>query len=110
MLLDEQRQLVWHMQQGEGIRQEMFEQGISVRYRQGGETIQLAGKTHHQSLKKLFQQWQIPVWERDNIPLLYANGELVAIVGYGCAESAKPYSGHSGWQPRITPISQGDFD
>lgn len=110
VLLDEQRQLVWHEQQGEGIRQEMFDQGMSVRYRQGGETIQLAGKTHHQSLKKLFQQWQIPVWERDTIPLLYANGELVAIVGYGCAESAKPYSGHSGWQPRITPISQGDFD
>ncbi|MDO8825895.1 tRNA lysidine(34) synthetase TilS [Methylophaga sp.] len=110
MLLDEKHRLVWQAQQGRGIRAELFSSGLTLSYRQGGEKIQLAGKTHHQSVKKLFQQWQIPVWQRDTIPLLFADQQLVAIVGYACAEMAKPQSDQTGWVPMIERICQGDFD
>ena len=109
-LLDDNHQLVWQAKQRGGIRAELFSSGLTLKYRQGGEKIQLAGKTHHQSLKKLFQQWQIPVWQRDSIPLLFADQQLVAIVGYGCAEIAKPQSEQTGWVPMIERICQGDFD
>jgi tRNA(Ile)-lysidine synthase len=109
-LLDQQHRLVWQVQEGNGIRAELFSSGLTLKYRQGGEKIQLAGKTHHQSVKKLFQQWQIPVWQRDSIPLLFADKQLVAIVGYACAEIAKPQSEQTGWVPMIERICQGDFD
>lgn len=101
ILLDADHQLVWKATRGEGIRAELFRSGLALTFRQGGEKIQLAGKSHHQSLKKLFQEWQIPVWQRDSIPLLFASQQLVAIVGYACAEIAKPLSDETGWLPVI---------
>src|SRR6185312_4980899 len=43
---------------------------ITVRTRTGGERCYL-GKIHR-SLKNLFQEWRVPPWERDRIPLLYS--------------------------------------
>lgn len=53
---------------------------IQVRFRQGGETITWHGQT--KQLKKLFQEWDIPPWLRDSIPLIYVNGQLAIVVGY----------------------------
>lgn len=108
--LDLQRKLVWQAQTGQGLRADLFEAGIELRYRQGGEKIQLLGKTHHQSLKKLLQQWQVPSWQRDSIPLLFVKDELVAVVGYGYAESARTEADQTGWLPLIEPAEQGYFD
>lgn len=55
-------------------------EGAVVRYRVGGETMVHNGQT--KSLKKLFQEWGVPPWERDSIPLIYINGELKAVYGY----------------------------
>ena len=55
---------------------------ITVRFRQGGEHIKLAYNASTQSLKKLFQSWGVPTWERDRIPLIFSDDRLVAIVGY----------------------------
>lgn len=52
---------------------------VDVRYRNGGESIQLPGRLGRHSLKKLFQEAGVPPWERDNMPLIYMNDELVAI-------------------------------
>ncbi len=54
---------------------------IEVRFRCGGERCMPAGQAHHRPLKKLFQEWGIPTWERSRIPLIYLNGELAAIPG-----------------------------
>ncbi|WP_133129613.1 tRNA lysidine(34) synthetase TilS [Legionella yabuuchiae] len=66
---------------------------IDVRFRQGGETF----KWHRQtkSLKKLWQEWQVPPWERDNIPLIYVNGQLAAVVGFAVSDDV--YCEDSGW-------------
>ncbi|RUR12764.1 tRNA lysidine(34) synthetase TilS [Legionella sp. km772] len=58
---------------------------ITIRFRQGGETIVLHQQT--KKLKKLFQEWQVPVWHRDRIPLLYINEQLAAVVGYVVSDS-----------------------
>ncbi len=57
---------------------------IDVRFRQGGELFFLNGQT--KSLKKLFQQWGIPPWLRDSVPLIYVNDKLVLVVGYAVSE------------------------
>lgn len=57
-------------------------QELTVQFRRGGERIRLFGEKHHRSLKNLFQEGGIPPWERDRIPLLYYNGQLISVLGY----------------------------
>jgi tRNA(Ile)-lysidine synthase len=54
---------------------------IEVRFRQGGERCLPVGQGHHRPLKKLFQEWGVPSWERPRIPLIYLDHELAAIPG-----------------------------
>jgi tRNA(Ile)-lysidine synthase len=54
---------------------------VEVRFRQGGEQITLTGR-HTHDLKTLFQEWGVPPWERDSIPLLFVENQLAAVVGY----------------------------
>lgn len=60
---------------------------VQIRYRQGGETIRLSGKTRE--LKKLFQAWRIPPWDRDKIPLIYINNVLACVCGWAVSDDFK---------------------
>lgn len=77
--------------QGEGIclavDAQGMQQGVSIRFRQGGERLPGADG-HTQSLKKLMQVWRIPPWLRGRIPLLYQNNQLVAVIGYQVASAS----------------------
>ena len=68
--------------EGRGIRCNILqaEPILQVRFRQGGEVIQLAGSLHHRKLKKYWQEWKIPPWERDRIPLLYLDERLAQVL------------------------------
>lgn len=57
---------------------------VQVRFRQGGELFYWHGQS--KQLKKLFQQWQIPPWQRDRVPLLYVNDELAAVIGLAISD------------------------
>jgi len=57
---------------------------ITVRFRTGGERVRPGGSRHHRTLKNLMQQWQVPPWLRDRIPLIYQGDEIIEVVGY-CA-------------------------
>ena len=87
-----------------GISRDQFEQGLRLSFRQGGESIQLAGHAHHKSLKQLYQEWAVPPWERDRIPLLFIGDELVTVVGYGFSESCVLATGEQGYLPLIKPV------
>lgn len=53
---------------------------ISIRFRKGGEKIRLPNRQGTHELKKLFQEYRIPPWQRNLIPLIYSGEELIAIV------------------------------
>ena len=53
---------------------------VEVRLRRGGESIVLPGRPR-KSLKALMQENAIAPWRRDNLPLIYLNGTLVAVHG-----------------------------
>ncbi len=57
---------------------------IEVRFRQGGEELRLHGQT--KKLKTLFQEWGVQPWLRENIPLIYINGQFAAVVGYAVSD------------------------
>ena len=60
---------------------------LALRVRQGGESIRPRGSAHHRSLKKLLQESGVPPWLRSRQPLLYADDELIAVVGL-CVSAA----------------------
>lgn len=63
--------------EGRGITAEI--DALQVCYRQGGERCKPIGRSHSNSLKKLLQEYQLPPWLRDRIPLLYVDGQLIAV-------------------------------
>lgn len=58
---------------------------VDVRFRQGGETITLGGRSGTRSMKKLLQQTDLPPWLRERLPLIYIDGRLAAIADYHVA-------------------------
>lgn len=55
---------------------------VTVRFRTGGERIKLPKRQGTHELKKLFQEWCIPPWQRNLVPLIYGDEKLVAVAGY----------------------------
>ena len=65
---------------GKGIDDLYQQQQIYVKGRTGGERCKPFGRNKSQKLKKLFQEYEIPLWQRDRLPLIYI-GEKLAAVG-----------------------------
>ncbi len=56
----------------------------TIRFRCGGEQMTLKGQ--RKTLKRLLQQWNIPPWQRSEIPLLFDKEKLIAVLGYTIAD------------------------
>ena len=96
--------LTWLVVENMGISQAMFDDGLQVGFREGGEKIKLYGHQHHKSLKTLWQEWAIPPWERDRIPLLFYGNELIAVVGYGLCDQCELAAGEEGYLPLLKSV------
>ena len=55
---------------------------ITTKARQGSEKIQIEPKSPRKTLKNLFQEADVPPWERQ-APLLYIDDQLIAVAGVG---------------------------
>ncbi len=62
-----------------GLSAAVVQAGLELRFRQGGEEIRPVGQTHTRTLKKLLQEEGVLPWMRDQLPLLYSDGRLVAV-------------------------------
>lgn len=62
-------------------------QPISIRYRQGGETLHASGRRRKRPLKKMLQEAGIPPWVRERLPLIYLDGELAAVADLWVAKA-----------------------
>lgn len=74
---------------------------LEVRYRQGGEVLNLAGRGHR-DLKRLLNELQIPVFVRGRLPLLYRNGEFLAVANLPALNACGHESGLLHW---VTPTN-----
>ena len=80
-----------------GLSLEYKNKTFNVRFRQGGEKIQPAGRDHTHSLKKLMQEAGISPWQRSRIPLLYLDEQLVCVCGYWVAKDYSASGNEAGW-------------
>lgn len=76
---------------------------LTICWRQGGERCRPVGRAYSQRLKKLLQEFLVPPWWRERIPLLYLNDELLAVGGLWLCESSRlqPFDEDNGelWEP-----------
>jgi tRNA(Ile)-lysidine synthase len=72
----------------EGIRLQPSDK-LELVWRQGGERCQPRGRPGTASLKKLLQEYDVPPWWRDRVPLLYLEGELLAVGDLWLCESSR---------------------
>lgn len=117
-LHDEKKEYQWDMNQplllpnigvlcseskkGQGLKKNSIKQ-LKVRFRRGGEFCQLPGREFHHDLKKLFQQWSVPPWERTRVPLLFLEDKLIAVVGYFINEAFAAREDEEGFMVRLLP-------
>lgn len=59
-----------------------------IRNRRNSDRFKKAGRGVTKTLKKLFNEEKIPVEERNNIPIIANNNEVLWIEGFGVSESA----------------------
>lgn len=82
---------------GEGIRAGLLpRQGLQVAFRSGGESCRPAGRSHQRPLKKWLQDLHVLPWLRGSLPLLYADGRLLAVAGLFVCESCAAREGEPG--------------
>jgi len=70
---------------------------ITTKLRSGSEKLQTKPNNPRKTLKNLFQEADIPPWQR-NAPLLFIGNDLIAVAGVGVSY---PHLVHSG--PRVWP-------
>lgn len=69
---------------------------MTVRFRGGGERCRIVGHAHSRPLKKLLQEWDVPPWKRDALPLIYCDDEIAAIADIAVCEGFQAAVGEPG--------------
>jgi tRNA(Ile)-lysidine synthase len=90
----------------DGLPESWLGRGLTLRFRGGGERFKPRGRSHHHTLKHLFQEAGVVPWMRARVPLLYRDAELVAVgdlwvsSGVDAAPKSEPR-----WRVEWTPAS-----
>ena len=77
-----------------GIDGLAVEDGLALRFRQGGEEFCPVGRNRTHKLKKLLQEDGVVPWMRQRIPLLYSGDRLVAVGDFWIAADASNTKGY----------------
>jgi tRNA(Ile)-lysidine synthase len=67
----------------------LSEENFTIKFRKGGEKISGYRNKPSKTLKKFMYEYEVPPWERNNIPLIYYKEELICIVELFLAEKYK---------------------
>ena len=71
---------------------------LYIKGRTGGEKLKPFPDQPSRSLKYLFQKADIPHWERDQVPLVFANEQLIAVPNLGVQFEYQSKVGEVGYQ------------
>jgi tRNA(Ile)-lysidine synthase len=87
---------------GAGLKRSVLAAGeVTLGVRRGGERLRLHAGGPHRSLKNLLQEHAIPPWQRDRLPLLWCNGQLLWAAGIGLDADALAARDEPGILPRV---------
>ncbi|MDR0806158.1 MAG: tRNA lysidine(34) synthetase TilS [Enterobacteriaceae bacterium] len=67
---------------GIAVRAPKNNEKVSVRFSASGSlNLRIVGRSHSRTLKKLWQELQVPTWQRQRTPLLFYGETLIAAIG-----------------------------
>jgi len=89
--------------QGAGLAHDRLHNPVEVRWRRGGESCHLPGRSMTHRLKKLLQEAHVPPWKRNEIPLIYSENTLAAVVGYWYCAPFASGPAEAGWAIELDP-------
>lgn len=81
-----------------GISQQILEKGLTIKPRSGSERCQPAGDGHRRDLKTIYQKNEIPPWERERLPLIFAGDSLIAIADIVVCKQAQAAQDEIGYK------------
>jgi tRNA(Ile)-lysidine synthase len=100
--------LAFEPARGAGVAAAKVPQGsLTLRSRAGGERIRLAANRPTRAVKKLLQEARMPQWERESLPLLWSDDELVAVPGIGVALAFQAGPDDASWCIEWRPRKPG---
>lgn len=70
-------------------------------YQRVGERCHPSTRGHSQTLKKLFQEWHVPPWMRNKVPIIWIDGKIAAVVPYCIGREFVTAPGGEGLMPRF---------
>ena len=76
---------------------------VTLRPRRGGERIRLGANRPTHAVKKLLQDAGMPSWQRESLPLIWADDALAAVPGIGVALAFQAAPGENGWRVEWRP-------
>jgi len=85
---------------GRGLSRERLPAALQVTARCEGAEYHPADGAHRRPLRKWFQDHGVLPWRRDSIPLLCADGEIVAIADISCAAAYAARPDEPSWRVR----------
>ena len=89
---------------GSGVAaSKLLRDAVTLRSRMGGERIRLAANRPTHAVKKLLQEADMPIWERQRLPLVWSGDELVAVPGIGVAVAFQAAPDEAGWRIEWRP-------
>jgi tRNA(Ile)-lysidine synthase len=83
---------------GLGLPESWLDDGLTLRFRSGGETFKPLEQAHHRSLKHWLQEAAIVPWMRARIPLLYRDDRLVAVADLWISDETRAAGDDRRWQ------------
>jgi tRNA(Ile)-lysidine synthase len=69
---------------------------VTIRLRQGGETLRPHLNATTRTVKNLLQENHVPPWQRQRMPLLYCGTDLVCVAGVAVAAEYQAGAGEAG--------------
>lgn len=87
---------------GEGelqLRAPLPLQQVSVRFGAQGR-LRILGRTHSRPVKKLWQELGVPPWQRERIPIIYYDEQLIAALGAFVSEAGRVPQDEQPWRLR----------
>lgn len=105
---------VFPAEEGEGVAADRLPSVVEVRFRRGGERCRPARRGVTRPLKHMMQELEVPPWERDERPLVFAGEQIVSVPGlFDC----DPFAAREGepawrfeWEPSPTEPERGYFE
>lgn len=80
------------------VRAPLLHEKVSIRFGSVTGLLYINGRCHARKLKKIWQELNIPPWQRKLIPLLFYNDILIAALGIFTTRDARLYNNQLQWQ------------